>query len=78
MANHNDGMCPGFQNRVGVTRWHVPCAFFRTDPLNEAQPMLDGCFDLLSPVGSWAPTHGWSQPTWFFQTTGKGDAARLP
>jgi len=28
MANHNDGMCPGFQNRVGVTRWHVPSAFF--------------------------------------------------
>ena len=27
MANHNDGMCPGFQNRVGVTRWHVPAAF---------------------------------------------------
>ena len=27
MANHNDGMCPGFQKRVGVTRWHVPPAF---------------------------------------------------
>ena len=23
MANHNDGMCPGFQNRAGVTRWHI-------------------------------------------------------
>jgi hypothetical protein len=28
MANHNDGMCPGFQEPSRVTRWHVPSAFF--------------------------------------------------
>ena len=33
MANYNDGMCPGFQNRVGVTRWHVPSAFFAIYPI---------------------------------------------
>jgi hypothetical protein len=25
-------MYPGFQNRVGLARWHVPCAFFGTNP----------------------------------------------
>jgi hypothetical protein len=26
------GMCPGFQNRVRLARWHVPCAFMVTNP----------------------------------------------
>jgi hypothetical protein len=38
------GMCPGFQNRVGLTRWHVPWAFMGSNPDNRAQSEVNERF----------------------------------
>ena len=32
------GQCPGFHNRVGLARWHVPSAFISIDPDRRVQP----------------------------------------